>query len=190
MLAKDLRPSTTLKALEWLNFFIADVQNGLGPFWAVYLSATGWNPGRVGYALTFQGLVTVGAQTPAGDVIDSAHRKRLLLITSLAVLTLGALILSLWSSSLSVYTAGFLMGFSGAFLAPALAAIALGIVGSGKFDRQFARNQGFNSAGNVASALLIGFIGYKFGYRAVFLTAAFFSIPALVALSKNRPVTN
>jgi hypothetical protein len=91
MLAKDLRPSTTLKALEWLNFFIADVQNGLGPFLAAYLSATGWNPGRVGYALTFQGLVTVGAQTPAGDVIDSAHRKRLLLITSLAVLTLGAL---------------------------------------------------------------------------------------------------
>lgn len=48
----------------------------------------------------------------------------------------------------------FLIGFSGAFLAPALAAIALGIVGSGKLDRQFAKNQGFNSAGNVASALL------------------------------------
>lgn len=45
-------PPRNLRTLEWLNFFLADVQTGLGPFLAAYLAATGWNPGRVGFALT------------------------------------------------------------------------------------------------------------------------------------------
>jgi MFS family permease len=176
----------SVTALEWLNFFIADVQTGLGPFLAAYLSASGWNPGRVGYALTFQGLVTVGAQTPAGAIIDSVRRKRLLIASGLAILTTGALLLFARSNPGAVYTAGFLIGLSGAFLGPALAAVTLGLTGPGHFDRQFSRNQGFNSAGNVASALLIGFVGYRFGYRAVFLTAAAFSIPSLISLFRIR----
>ncbi|HXM68145.1 MAG TPA: hypothetical protein VN911_15550 [Candidatus Acidoferrum sp.] len=40
----------SLRWLEWLNFFLADVQTGLGPFLAAYLASSGWNPGRVGYA--------------------------------------------------------------------------------------------------------------------------------------------
>jgi len=35
--------------------------------------------GRVGYALTFGGLVAVAMQTPAGAAIDAVHRKRALL---------------------------------------------------------------------------------------------------------------
>jgi hypothetical protein len=50
-----------------LNFFLADVQTGLGPFLAAYLASSGWNPGRVGYALTFGGLVSVAMQTPRSN---------------------------------------------------------------------------------------------------------------------------
>jgi MFS family permease len=84
----------SLRSLEWLNFFLADVQTGLGPFLAAYLASSGWNPGRVGYALTFGGLVTVTLQTPAGAVVDASHRKRLLVVTSLCVLVCGAFLLS------------------------------------------------------------------------------------------------
>ena len=66
----------SLRSLEWLNFFLADVQTGLGPFLAAYLASSGWNPARVGYALTFGSLVAVAMQTPAGAVIDAVHRKR------------------------------------------------------------------------------------------------------------------
>jgi hypothetical protein len=59
----------SLHALEWLNFFLADVQTGLGPFLAAYLASSGWNPGCVGYALTFGRLVGVAMQTPAGPMI-------------------------------------------------------------------------------------------------------------------------
>src|SRR5882762_10066454 len=112
----------SLRSLEWLNFFLADVQTGLGPFLAAYLASSGWNPGRVGYALTFGGLVTVVMRTPAGALIDAVHRKRALLA--------GAFLLMGHLSPTSVYSAQLLIGSSAAFLAPAVAAITLGIVGA------------------------------------------------------------
>jgi len=93
----------------------------------------------------------------------------------------------LFNLGFQVYTSGFLIGLARPLLGPTLAAITMGLVSGHKFDTQFARNQGFNSAGNVASALLIGLIGYRFGYRAVFLTAAFFAIPSLISLSQIDP---
>jgi hypothetical protein len=42
----------TLHGLDWLNFFLADVQTGVGPFLAIYLAGYGWNEQRVGIALT------------------------------------------------------------------------------------------------------------------------------------------
>jgi hypothetical protein len=116
------------------------------------LSSGGWNPGRVGYALTFPGLVSVGFQTPAGAVIDSAHAKPGVVLLNLAVLTAGACILAFWSGLPAVYLAVSLIGFSGAFLGPSLAAITLGPIGEKGFDTQYSRNQAFNSAGNVFSA--------------------------------------
>lgn len=172
----------SLWSLEWLNFFLADVQTGLGPFLAAYLASSGWNPGSVGYALTFAGLVRVATQTPAGALIDAVHRKRALLAVNLGVLVAGAFLLMGRLSALSVYSAQFLIGGSGAFLAPTVAAITLGIVGAGAFDKQFGKNQAFNSAGNVFTALLVAYVSYKFGYRAIFVIAALLAIPTLVFL--------
>src|SRR6202167_4571946 len=172
----------SLRSLEWLNFFLADVQTGLGPFLAAYLASSGWNPGRVGYALTFGGLVTVAVQTPAGAVVDAARRKRLLISVSLGALVCGALLLMGHSSNPSVYAAQFLIGGSAPFLGPSVAAITLGLVGARAFDKQFGRNQAFNSAGNVFTALLIGYVSYRFGYRAIFVVSVVMAIPALLSV--------
>ena len=93
MTNSDRGQKRSLHFLEWLNFFLADVQMVLGPFVAAYLASSGWNPPNVGYALTFGGLVTVAMQTPAGAIVDSARRKRLLVIASLGVLVCGAFLL-------------------------------------------------------------------------------------------------
>jgi len=129
--------SSRNKPLEWLYFFIADVETGLGPFLAAFLSASEWNPGYVGYALTFQGLTTVAFQTPAGPVIDSSRRKRLLIFVNLMVSAIGALLLAARPSSPAVFSSAFLIDLPGAFLGPTLAAITLGLVGGDKFDAQF-----------------------------------------------------
>ena len=47
---------------------------------------------------------------------------------------------------------------------------------------QFGRNQAFNSAGNVFTALLVAYVSYKFGYRAIFVVAAILAIPAALSL--------
>ena len=50
----DPEKKGSIRALEATNFFLADVQTGLGPFLAAYLAAylagAGWEPGRVGMA--------------------------------------------------------------------------------------------------------------------------------------------
>jgi hypothetical protein len=56
----------TLKGLDWLNFFLADVQTGVAPFLAIYLAGLGWHEQDVGIALTVGGIAGILAQTPAG----------------------------------------------------------------------------------------------------------------------------
>jgi predicted MFS family arabinose efflux permease len=177
----------SIRALQLTNFFLADVQTGLGPFVAAYLASTGWQPDRVGQALTVAGVVTVVLQSPAGWLVDRIERKRLILIAGTIVLAVGALLLAASQRPLAVYTSQMLIGGSGAFLGPTLAAITMGIVGVKFFDRQFGRNQGFNSAGNLFAAALIAVVSHFFGGSAIFVTAAVLTIPTILCtLSIHR----
>lgn len=85
----------SLRALDWLNFFLADVQTGVGPFLAVYLAANHWHAQKIGLVLTAGGLAGVLAQTPAGALVDITHRKRRLLAIGIAFLCVAALTLAL-----------------------------------------------------------------------------------------------
>jgi len=173
--------------LNWLNFFLADVQTGLGPFLAAYLAASGWSPGHVGYVLTFGGLVTVAMQTPAGAIVDHVRRKRTLLAVSLAVLVCGALLLMGRSTVAAVYAAQVLIGSSAPFLGPTVAAITMGMVSVRAFDRQFGTNQAFNSAGNVFTALVIAYVTYRYGYRAMFVVPVVLAVPAVLSVRAIDP---
>jgi len=180
--SRDAGKKRSIHALEATNFFLADVQTGLGPFLAAYLAGAGWQPGSVGVALTVGGVVTVLLQTPAGAVVDQVRSKRLVLVAGSLVLAAGAALLSITAAPWSVYSAQVLIGGAGPFLAPTLAAITMGLVGLKLFDRQFGKNQAFNSAGNVACALLIAGVSRLFGNRAIFITAAVLTIPTIISV--------
>lgn len=171
-----------MHALEATNFFLADVQTGLGPFLAAYLAGAGWGPGRVGMALTIGGIITVVLQAPAGAIVDELSSKRLILVIACAVLAAGALLLSLTAAPWAVYSSQVLIGGAGPFLGPTLAAVTMGVVGVTFFDRQFGKNQSFNSAGNVFCALLIAGVSHLFGNRAIFITAAVLTVPTVLAV--------
>jgi MFS family permease len=176
----------SIRALEATNFFLADVQTGLGPFLAAYLAGAGWNPGRVGVVLTVGGILTVVLQTPAGAMVDRAAGKRLILISAALLLATGAVLLSLTTEPWAVYSAQLLIGGAAPFLAPTLAAVTMGLVGVGRFDRQFGKNQSFNSAGNVLCALLIAGVSRLFGNRAIFVTAAVLTVPTILSVLSIR----
>jgi MFS family permease len=67
----------TLRGLDWLNFFLAGVQTGVGPFLAIYLAGYRWNEESVGLALTVGGISGILMQTPAGALVDRLRSKRL-----------------------------------------------------------------------------------------------------------------
>src|ERR1700678_4777212 len=70
--------STSLWAPDGLNFFLADVRDGMGPFLGTFLREHHhWDAGRVGIALAASQIGTVLAQTPAGALVDRIGWKRL-----------------------------------------------------------------------------------------------------------------
>ena len=177
----------SIRALEWLNFFVADVQTGLGPFLAAYLAASGWSPTRLGAFLTAAGLIPVALQIPAGAFTDHLRNFRRFALLSITLVGLGAALLSWRSAFPVVASAQALIVIAGLFTGLLLNAILLGITGPSGFDRQLGINQSFGAAGNVAAALLFAFVGYHYGNRYIFLCSALFVLPTLACLLAIRP---
>ncbi len=185
--ALEVNPSVrSLRALDWLNFFAADVQMAVGPFVATYLASKDWDQRSVGFALSFATLVGVVCQAPSGALVDWTRHKRSVIAVSLAALSAGALIFALRPTFWPVMVAQALHGLVGYALSAAVAAISLGLVGYRHLGARNGRNHRFDSCGNVFAATAMGWLGYAVSGQAIFWFAATLSIPALVALFSIR----
>ena len=174
----------SLRALDWLNFFLADVQTGVGPFLAIYLAAYAWNEERIGLVLSVGGIAGILAQTPAGALVDQVHHKRTIVAVGVGSLALGALLIAFLPNFWAVLSAEVLIGATSSIFIPAICAISLGIVGHRMFDARQGRNQSFNSAGNVVAAVSMGILGYFVSNRSIFFFVVLCTLPTLFALSK------
>uniref|UniRef100_UPI0035CBA54F MFS transporter n=1 Tax=uncultured Methylobacterium sp. TaxID=157278 RepID=UPI0035CBA54F len=173
----------SLRGLDALNFFLADVRDGLGPYLAIYLIAVrgpdqGWNEATTGLIMTIAGVAGLIAQTPVGALIDRTSHKRAIVIAAALAVTASCLMLPFVSNFYVVAATQSVAGIAGAVFPPALAAITLGVVGPRLFAKRIGRNEGFNHAGNAASAAIAGATAYVFGPIVVFWLMA-----ALAALS-------
>ena len=177
----------TLRGLDWLNFLIADVQTGVGPFLAIYLAGYKWNEERVGLALTVGGIAGILTQTPAGALVDFLRSKRALVGVAVTALAAGALLIALFPSFWPVMSAQVLIGGTSSVFLPAICAMSLGIVGRAAFDARQGRNQTFNSAGNVIAAVSMGVLGYLVSNRSIFFFVAAFAVPTILVLHIIRP---
>jgi predicted MFS family arabinose efflux permease len=184
----SLSKSRSEGALDWLNFFLADVQTGVGPFLAIYLTATRkWNPAQVGAAMAAQGLAGIVAQSPAGALVDATTKKR-------GLLAIGVLFVAAASVAV-VHLPGFIpiivtlaiVGSAGALLPITVAAISLGIARQERLASRIGRNEAFNHAGNVAFALLAGVVGTYLSQASIFYAAAFVSGLTLLCILALRP---
>ena len=177
----------TLRGLDWLNFLLADVQTGVGPFLAIYLAGYKWNEERVGLALTVGGIAGILTQTPAGALVDFLRSKRALVGVAVTALAAGALLFALFPSFWPVMGAQVLIGGTSSVFIPAMCAMSLGIVGSAAFDVRQGRNQTFNSAGNVIAAVSMGLLGYLVSDRSIFYFVVALAVPAILVLLLIRP---
>jgi hypothetical protein len=85
----------SLHALDWLNFSLAALLTGSGPFVAVKLADRGWMASDIGLILTAGGLASLFTQVPAGELIDMSRSKRALLGLATGAVILGVLVFGL-----------------------------------------------------------------------------------------------
>src|SRR5215469_16054121 len=175
-------PVESLKELDWLNFFLAALLMGFGPFVAVHLAENGWAPASIGVILTIGGLAGLATQVPAGELIDMVAAKRALLGIAATAVALALTIFGLRSDFSSVAGVAIIQGGAGSILGPSVAAISLGLVGHDALAERLGRNQRFASIGGLSAAAIMGAIGYLLSTRDIFLVAASLAIPVLWAL--------
>ncbi|MBN9248442.1 MAG: MFS transporter [Hyphomicrobium sp.] len=180
--SSSVQASSRLWPLLILNFFMADFQAGIGPFLGIFLLAHGWQSGLVGTVMTMGGVAGMLMGIPAGALIDQTRRKRLWVIVA-GVCTIAASAIILLSQEFWVVAGSQLAtGIAGAVIIPAVTGITLGMVHQKGFVRQNGLNQAFNHAGNMVGAGLSGYLGWKFGFPAVFALAAVFGALSIASV--------
>ena len=174
------------RGLDWLNFFIADVETAFGPFVAVYLTTAGWSQGAIGTVITVNSSIALASQIPAGWLVDNIRRKRVILAVCIACIAAGSLLIALFPQYWVVTAGEALHGITGGAVRTAIAAVGIGLVGHRAYHTRVGRNHRFDSFGNAATAAGMGALGTYFSPQAPFFAAAALCIPATIALYMVR----
>ena len=180
------KPARVLLGLDWLNFFIADIQTGFGPFISVYLTSAGWTQAAIGAALSTGTISSMASQVPAGALVDAVRSKSRAAAVAIAAIGISALVIALWPNLFAINAAEALHSFASAVLGPAIAALTMALVDPAAFGERLGRNARYAAVGNAVAAGAMGVCAYYLGDRAVFLVAAALAIPALAALETLR----
>jgi len=184
---KQSKSRARLWPLLAVNFFMADMQSGIGPFVGVFLAQRGWDTGLIGTAMTIGNVAGMLITTPVGGFIDTSNHKRAwVIVPGVAVVAASSIIL-LWQNFWAVAASQVATAIAGSAIVPAVTGITLGIVGQKGFNRQNGRNQAFNHAGNMVGAAVSGFLGWYFGYLSVFLLAATFGVVTIACVFMIPP---
>ena len=185
------KPSTqTIWGLNGLLFFISDVRHGIGPLLSIYLhSDLRWNPAKVGFALASMDLSATISQLPAGLLVDaSLFSKRALVALSCLCIIGGCLLILAKPFFASLIFAQLIMGMAIAIISPALGAITMGLFGRNRYPWRTSRNEMWNHAGNVFTALTIGLVSYLYGHQWIFYIVISFAIASLASLCSFIPM--
>ena len=177
------RPKLGIWPLQVLNFFMADMQAGIGPFLGVFLLGHHWESGPIGTVMMVGSVAGMLIAAPSGALVDSTRYKRALVIVTGACTVLASGIVLLTQNFWLVSISQIATAVAGGTIGPAVNGITLGIVRQAGFNRQNGRNQAFNHAGNMVGAALSGYLGWRFGLPAVFWLAAAFAILSIISVA-------
>lgn len=163
-------------ALDRLNFFLADVRGGLGPYIGVFLfTEAHWSQASIGAVLTISGLVGIAAHPAVGAFIDRSNAKRELLVVSSFLLCACGLAIIHAPIAPVVIVSDVVMATLGAVFAPTVAAITLGLYGREALAERLGRNAAFDRAGNIFIAGVAGLVGVLASQTAPFYLAPIFA---------------
>lgn len=187
--APDSRPmsASSRRGLDWLVFFVADVQTGFGPFVAVFLTTQKWTQVDIGLVLTIGGLVSLIGQIPLGALVDRIRPVRVTIAVTLIVIAICALAFAIWPVFPVVVASRVAHAAASCVLGLAIVSLSVRLARADQISGRLGRNAAFASAGTGIAAAVMGVLGYYFSSQAVFLLAGALVAPALMALSRIRP---
>ncbi|PCC68127.1 Predicted arabinose efflux permease, MFS family [Nannocystis exedens] len=169
----------SLRGLDLVNVFMADVKDGVGVYLSVYLLAEhAWDPSHIGLVVAIPALVSILAQAPVGGFIDRTPWKRLLLVAASAIVALSCITVVVFPRFAPIVAAQVALGLAQTIFPPCVGAITLGMVGHERLPVRIGRNESFNHAGNLLAAVIASVIGWFISYRGIF----YFSIVQCVVL--------
>ena len=183
------QPSTrSLRSLDGINFLMADVRDGVGPYLSVFLKGgEHWNSGAIGIAMAASSIAAAVCQVPAGLLVDGTRAKRLLIAASGLMVGVGCLLIVLFPRFLAVVAAQAVLGAAMAVIPPAIAALSLGLVGRRLLDARISRNESFNHGGNFVAAGLAGALGQYVGYDWIFYLVCAFAVASAAVVTLINP---
>ena len=192
MTAPSSAPSRrSLRSLDALAFLAPDIQGGVGPFLIVFMAGTlAWDPQRIGTVMFVSALVGLVVQAPAGALIDSVRHKPRWIAGAIALIAVCLVVMANWPGYGVILAGQSLIGAAGTLVAPAIAAISLGMVGRAGLDARIGRNAAITAGGTVLWALGTGWVGHTFGPHAMFFYAVAMALPTMAAamLIRQRDV--
>ncbi|MBN8902446.1 MAG: hypothetical protein BGO51_03005 [Rhodospirillales bacterium 69-11] len=168
--------------LSALNFFLADVHDGLGPFLATWLAEAHWDPARIGLVMTIGGIAGLLCNGPAGALVDWSGRPRLVLTGASIAVVAGTVGLLFAHDFKAVLAAQVVIAIGGAIMGPGLVALTLALVGKDRFPARQGRNEAWNHGGNVSAALMVVAATFVTGAVAAFWVLGTMAVGALAAL--------
>src|ERR1019366_3827750 len=124
---------------------------------------------------------------PFGPWVDATRHKRALLAGAILATAAAAIVLALGPGLPLLFAAQVLHGVSTGVMGPAVVALSLGMVSRSELGRRLGRNRRFDSAGNLASAALMGVVGYAMSPIAIFWVTAALAVPSLGAVAMIDP---
>ena len=137
--------------LDLINFLLADVRGGLGPYVGIFLLGHAyWDQAAIGLVLTVSGLIGISLHAPIGVFIDATPHKRALLIGGVGALAGAAIAIVEAPTMPVVLAADTVMAVLGAVFAPTVAAITVGLMARQDLARRLARNAACDRAGNIS----------------------------------------
>lgn len=170
--------------LPAVNFFMADVGGGIGPYLSIWLQRNaGFGAEQVGTVLTVGSIVGAALATPAGRAVDRFGRPRLMLTLACLLIVAGTLALIPARAFWAVLLAQAVVSAGGALTGPSLTGLTLAIAGKRCFPRQQGANEAANHAGNVASNLAIAGLSRAVGISAAFAVLAATAAAAVATLA-------
>ena len=172
--------------LNGLNFFVAAVQTGFGPFFSVYLTEQMWSQVDIGLALSIGTASVLALQLPAGVLVDHIHLKRIPNALGLALLGFSVLILLIAPTPGPVWAAQVVHSVASCILTPAIAALTLALTGHDAFSERLGINARWASLGNAAAAGALGGVAALYSERAVFVVTALLVLPGLAMIPLFR----